>query len=404
MGSDSLLYGPAYFELQSLQSLFSKRTGPDLLRCQRLERPDSSTEDIIHPTPPSPDPRTVAHWCAQSGWPVHPLAPGRKTPSANCRACAQPGHHHSDCPCITNGRWCHGFHAATTDRALIDAWWSTHPAPGVGVACGPAGLVVIDIDAHAVALPPRDKLWPGIPVGDHIDLTGLENGFHTLAVLAALRGTTSPADDEQTLRVRTPSGGLHVWYQAGPGRSWLCSSGSSAGRALAWQVDIRGSGGYIIAPGTTTDHGTYTPLGTCRTPAPLPQWLAHELTRTGHLDKPATESEPPMRKVPPRARQAVIGAGGGRVAAARALETVLAEVASCATATEGTGFSDKLNRAAFTAGGLIASGLLSFDAAEQALSAAAEHARPGQHHRSASIIRSGLSAGARRPLFPGGRP
>ncbi|MEF3117625.1 bifunctional DNA primase/polymerase [Streptomyces chrestomyceticus] len=346
----------------------------------------------------------MAHWCAQAGWPVHPLSPGRKTPAANCRVCSLPGHRHTDCPCLTSGRWCHGFHAATLDRALIDSWWSTRPTFGVGVACGVAGLVVIDIDAHTVPVPARDGLWPGIPVGDHVDLTGLENGFHTLAVLAALRGQHSPADDEQTLRVRTPSGGLHVWYQAGPGRRWLCSSGSSTGRALAWQVDVRGSGGYIVAPGTTTAQGTYTPLGECRTPAPLPPWLAEDLTRTGHLDRPAPESAPAVPQVPSRARQAVVQAGGGRDAAARALETVLAEVVGCAAATEGTGFSDKLNRAAFTAGGLIASGLLTYAAAEQALSAAAEHARPGQHHRSASIIRSGLNAGARRPLFPGGRP
>ncbi|MFJ6776466.1 DNA primase, partial [Kitasatospora sp. NPDC091257] len=32
-----------------------------------------------------PDALAVARWCAAQGWPVHPLAPGRKTPPANCR-------------------------------------------------------------------------------------------------------------------------------------------------------------------------------------------------------------------------------------------------------------------------------------------------------------------------------
>ncbi|MFF8373551.1 bifunctional DNA primase/polymerase [Streptomyces lydicus] len=353
---------------------------------------------------PSPEPRAIARWCAQAGWPVHPLAPGRKTPAANCRACSASDHRHTDCPCIDNGRWCHGFHAATTNPALIEAWWSTHPSPGVGVSCGPAGLIVIDVDAHPGPVPARDKLLPGIMIHDSVDLTGLENGYHTLAVLAALRDAPDPAQDANTLRVRTPSGGLHIWYQAGAGRRWLCSSGSSAGRALAWQVDVRSTGGYIVAPGTTTTAGTYSPLGECRTPAPLPSWLADELTRTGHLDQPAAETVPAPRKAPSRARQAVIAAGGGRDAAGRALETVLAEVAGCSAAAEGTGFSDKLNRAAFTAGGLVSAGLVTQHAAEEALLTAAQYARPGQHHRALGIIRSGMTAGARQPLFPRGRP
>lgn len=347
---------------------------------------------------------TVAQWCATAGWPVHPLAPGRKTPAGNCRACTEKGHSHLDCPCISAGRWCHGFHAATTDPDRIRNWWSCRPAPGVGVACGAAGLIVLDVDAHAHSLPRRDRLLPGIPIHDHVDLVGLQNGFHTLAILAALRGAPDPAEDEQTLRVRTPSGGLHVWYQAGADHTWLCSSGSSMSRALAWQVDVRSTGGYIVAPGTTTD-GTYIPLGACRTPAPLPDWLVQDLTRTGHLeDTPPATRASPFRRTPSRARQVVAAAGGGRDAATRVLETVLAEVAACATATDGTGFSDKLNRAAFTSGGLVAAGHFPQTGAEEALLAVAEHARPGQHRRSLPIIRSGLNAGARRPLFLGGRP
>uniref|UniRef100_UPI0004CC7043 bifunctional DNA primase/polymerase n=1 Tax=Streptomyces sp. NRRL S-15 TaxID=1463886 RepID=UPI0004CC7043 len=56
-----------------------------------------------------------------------------------------------------------------------------------------------------------------------------------------------------------------------------------SGRALAWQVDVRAHGGYIIAPGTSTEHGTYTPIGDVREPAGLPLWIAQELERTGHL-------------------------------------------------------------------------------------------------------------------------
>ncbi|MFE9636982.1 bifunctional DNA primase/polymerase [Streptomyces sp. NPDC006463] len=341
----------------------------------------------------------LARWCASNGWPVHPLAPGRKTPASNCRQCNEPGHTHASCPCQAVGRWCHGFHAATLDYDRIEQWWGNTPTLGVGVACGPAGLVVIDIDAHQSEHPQRDKVLPGIPIGEHIDLAGLTTGYHSLAVLAALRGETTPAEDTSTLRVRTPSGGMHVWYRATDGRRWQCSTGSGK-RALAWQVDVRAHGGYIIAPGTTTTAGTYTPVGPARKPAPLPAWLAQELQRTGHLPAPHI---PAPRPVPPRARQAVLAAGGGRDQSSRLLAALLGDVAACAHVTEGAGFTEKLNRAAYTLGGLVAAGHLTDTAAASALQETADTARPSQAHRSEQIIRSGMAAGAKRPLHLGGR-
>ncbi|MFD8079017.1 bifunctional DNA primase/polymerase [Streptomyces sp. NPDC059718] len=345
-----------------------------------------------------------ARWCAAQGWPVLPLAPGRKTPAANCAPCQARRHSSADCACFAAGRWCHGFHAATTNTERIEAWWATQPNFGVGVACGPAGLVVIDVDAHHQPVPARDRLLPGIAIHDQVDLTGLANGFHTLALLAALRGKPDPATDETTLRVRTPSGGLHIWYRNDATRRFLCSAGSSAGRALAWQVDVRATGGYIIAPGTRTAAGTYIPLGPARKPAPLPEWVATELARTGHLDIPEPRRPQTPHSVPQRARQAVIAAGGGRNRAAQVLETVLADVTACAQVAEGAGFSDKLNRAAYTAGGLAAGGYLNAPDAERILMDAALYARPGQERRCAQIIRSGLDAGTRRPLHLEGRP
>ncbi len=201
----------------------------------------------------------VAQECASRGWPVLPLAKGRKTPAGNCEQCRRPGHSHNSCTCPSEGRWCHSFHAATLDRDRISQWWGARPELGVGVACGPAGLVVIDIDAHHAPVPARDRILPGIHIAEHIDLTGLASGFHTLAVLAALRSRPNPATDRSTLRVRTPSGGLHVWYRTDPAIGWRCSTGSGRARALAWQVDIRAHGGYIVAP---------TPR---RPPAPTPR-------------------------------------------------------------------------------------------------------------------------------------
>jgi hypothetical protein len=337
----------------------------------------------------------TASWCARRGWPVHPLAAGRKTPTANCSDCRSTSHPPAECPCLPAGRWCHGFHAATLDQRRISSWWGAHPEFGVGIACGPAGLVVIDIDAHPTQPPTRDRILPGIPIGEHVDLTGLANGYHTLAVLAALRGQRSPAEDNTTLRVRTPSGGLHVWYRTADNRRWRCSSGSSLGASLAWQVDVRAHGGYIIAPGTTTQDGTYTPVDSVREPAALPTWLAQELERTGHL--PASNIPAP-RAVPPRAQQAVLAAGGGCDHTQRMLASVLAPIDACGQVAEGASFSDTLNRAAYTLGGLVAAGRLIEEEAQLALTEAASAARPGQERRAAQIIRSGMAAGRQHPL------
>ncbi|MGW5134151.1 hypothetical protein [Streptomyces sp. NPDC004135] len=119
----------------------------------------------------------------------------------------------------------------------------------------------------------------------------------------------------------------------------LASVGSTSGRALAWQVGIRAHGSYIVAPGTTTHHGTFTPVGQAREPAALPLWLAPELDRTGHLPAP---SIPAPRPVPPRARQAVLAAGGSRPEARNTLAALLAPVEACGQVAEGSGFSCRL--------------------------------------------------------------
>lgn len=167
----------------------------------------------------------------------------------NCDACRAAGHDRGACDCLRAGRWCHGFHAATLDCERIRQWWGARPDLGVGVATGPAGLVVIDIDAHATELPGRERLLPGIPIADTVDLTGLANGFHTLGVLAALRGATSPADDETTLRVRTPSGAC----TSGTGARAAGGGSAPPGRAAAGRWPGRST--YGRTAGTSWPRG-----------------------------------------------------------------------------------------------------------------------------------------------------
>ncbi|WP_189750398.1 bifunctional DNA primase/polymerase [Streptomyces tendae] len=350
----------------------------------------------------SASPHAVARWCAAQGWPVHPLAPGRKTPAGNCPSCRAHRHEPASCPCLPAGRPCHGFHSATTDLVLVDQWWADQPAGGVGVACGPAGLVIIDVDAHPVPLADRSRLLPGIPIPDQVTLEGLASGFDTLALLAAYRGRPNPAQDDTTLRVRTPSGGLHIWYQNhDPSTRLRCSTGSGRNTALAWQVDVRANGGYIVAPGTRTAQGVYRAEGRARTPVALPDWLRDELVRTGHVVQRQPPAPAPVSSGRPRP------ASSGRPAPARAdqiLDPLITEVAGCATAPEGTGFSEKLNRAAYTAGGLVGAGHLEHAAIRDRLVRVACYARPWQQPRNEKIVDDALAVGSARPLHLKGRP
>jgi len=79
------------------------------------------------------------------------------------------------------------------------------------------------------------------------------------------------------------------------------------------------------------------------------------------------------------------------------------EVENCASTPEGAGFNDKLNRAAYTAGGLVAGGYLDEAEIRRALLEAAEHARPGSGPRALATIVAGMNAGRTRPLHPEGR-
>jgi hypothetical protein len=263
----------------------------------------------------------------------------------------------------------------------------------VGIACGPANLVVIDVDSHSAQVPTRSRLLPGIPIHDEVNLDGLASGFDTLALLAAFRRQPNPVEDDTTLRVRTPSGGLHIWYRnPDTGIRFRCSNGSSSKAALAWQVDVRADGGYIVAPTTSTSRGTYTAEGPTRVPAPLPDWLRAELIRTGHVVAPSPPPKPSAPMVPvPRPRRKTS-------AAHRVLDPLIAVVAQCAATPEGAGFTEKLNRAAYTAGGLVAAGHLEEATVRDLLLETAHHARPWQTGRNEKIVDDGLAAGAAHPF------
>ncbi|MGO2753864.1 MAG: bifunctional DNA primase/polymerase [Brevibacterium aurantiacum] len=119
-------------------------------------------------------------------------------------------------PCAPNGKQPitrRGFQDATTDLTQVQVWWSRFPAANIGMPTGAAsGVVVVDVDVHGVN---------GYAAFRRARRAGLVNGWEAL--------------------VRSPTGGLHIYYPAGDGEqtSW------QAGRA---GIDFRGDRGYIIVP------------------------------------------------------------------------------------------------------------------------------------------------------------
>jgi Bifunctional DNA primase/polymerase, N-terminal len=110
----------------------------------------------------------------------------------------------------------HGVTDATVDPLIIKAWATKWPDAGVAVATGTrSGIVVVDVD-------PRNDGERGIA--------------EATAALGAL---------PSTLMVTTPSGGWHYWLRL-PDGVVLCNSVG----ALAEGVDVRGDGGYVVAPPT----------------------------------------------------------------------------------------------------------------------------------------------------------
>ncbi|WP_327291478.1 bifunctional DNA primase/polymerase [Streptomyces sp. NBC_01198] len=175
---------------------------------------------------------------AGRGWPVFPLRPGDKPPAL-----------HGETRCPRTGD-CAGGHRkfeqrATTNPERIERCWATG-AYNVGIATGPAGLLVVDLDL----LKPTDS--PDTP-----------DGATSFLALCERAGQPVP----RTRRIETPSGGEHLYFTTPKG----VRLPSSTGR-LAPKIDTRAWGGYVVAPGSRTPHGPYT-VAVDSPVANLPEWL-----------------------------------------------------------------------------------------------------------------------------------
>ncbi|MFB7255739.1 bifunctional DNA primase/polymerase [Streptomyces nojiriensis] len=256
---------------------------------------------------------------AERGWHVFPLRPDDKRPA---------GHPERSCP--RTGR-CVGGHRtpeqrATTDHDLIAAAW-THAPYNIGIATGPSGLLVVDLDT----LKPNDE-------------KGAPDGVALFEALCERAGHAVPT----TYRVRTARGGQHLYFTQPDGTRL----GNTRGR-LGTHIDTRGWGGYVVAPGSSTPDGAYTVLDSI-TPTPLPVWLLDALT--------------------PQPTAAPAALTPAHTSGRRLADVVLErETATVAGTSEG-GRNDQLLKSVRAVGRFVAWGDLPRHAVEQAFQAAGEAA------------------------------
>ena len=224
-------------------------------------------------------------------------------------------------PCDENKRpmTAHGFRDATRDPDLIGRSFAR--AAMIGIPTGEAsGFFVLDLDC--------------------------KGGAQGLEWLAA-----HEARLPQTRRHRTRSGGVHLLFAMPFGRT-IRNSASKVGPG----VDVRGTGGYIIAP--PSDGYDVVDASTI---AEAPAWLLDL------IDPPAPQAQPMAPRPPSPPRQSGDGTPYGLAALEDATNLIL-------SAPDGAKF-DTLNRQAFGIGQLVGAGELTQGPAVAALRSALEGIR-----------------------------
>jgi hypothetical protein len=240
-----------------------------------------------------------------------------------------------------------GFLSATTNPATIRRYW-TDPDRNIGIPTGvSSGLWVLDIDG--------------------------EEGEASLLDLEARHGAIPKT------RVSITSRGRHVWFAC------RAPIPSSAGR-ISPGIDVRGDGGYVIAPPSIHESGhRYTFLGDPWAPIePAPAWLII----AAHTKPIKLITERAMATIGPLCQAGAYGRA--------ALRAEISRLSNLPPGSRNHG----LNRAAFSLFQLVAGGELSesevIAALQQACVANGLAVDDGWGSVRATI-RSGRSAGLQHP-------
>lgn len=250
---------------------------------------------------------------------------------------------------------------ATDDPEQILKWWRRWPNALVGLPVGAHGLIVIDADRH-----------------------GGPDGVADFERLAADRGLP-PGPLVETL-----SGGRHYYFTQPTSKTL----GNSEGALKKRGINIRGAGGYVIAPGTSWINGdSYRDIG--------PQTVADAFEADSIPELPSwiiALLEPRPEPIAAPSKQRPPSPASDRREEAYARAALDAECAEVATTGQGSR-NNALNKAAFAAGTMIGAGWIGRCECESALlAAAAACGLKGWEAR--ATIKSGLNAGEKKPREP----
>lgn len=169
-------------------------------------------------------------------------------------------------PCVPGGKepaTKEGWHIATDDPAKLAEWRAVNPDFNWAVATGPSGLFVIDVDPNGL------DWWNKLLERDPVIREAVERAF----------------------QVRTPRGGLHIYFKG---------EGPSTASRIADGIDTRGgiyrdgkivSGGYALLPGSKTDKGHYSALPGGAI-SPLPEAISKIIPARAKTDTLGLEKNP----------------------------------------------------------------------------------------------------------------
>ena len=251
----------------------------------------------------------------------------------------------------------------------VQRWWSAHPDAMPGIHLGAVGLIVMDADgAEGIAAFERiAEQHGGVPECPMVD---------------------------------TPSGGRHYYFRQLAGEKLGNSRGSLPPKSEC-PIDVRGDGGYVIAPDATRDDGVYLypdgdPLDILHAPE-LPDWLHAILTGKREEEPSPPPSMPVPATVPatsapicPPGAVRTLDMGHPRLRAwvESAFDAEIKALEQCGTG----GRNNQLNTSAFAVYQLVAAGWVAEDVAHGALVQAAEACGLVKDDGRRSVLRTIASA------------
>ena len=261
---------------------------------------------------------------------------------------------------------------ASIEPEQIHKWWLAHPDALPAILVGRVGLVVIDCDRHP----------------------GGNDGIEAFNRLVSTNGGNL-ADVPMT---KTARGGAHLFFKQPKGKAL----GNGRGE-LPVGIDVRGVGGFVIAPGAVLPDGIRWQSVNGRpllaeafkagTIPELPRWLADIIRANRKPNGDALDEF--ARTAFSKTAEATDGSRGQAYAAA-ALDGAAAELSTTSNGKR----NQTLNAVAFRMGRLIAREWIDERTVADALLGACDankYLREHGHRATMKTIESGIEAGRKEP-------